>query len=96
MTDLSEIRLGGVHWTAIIGCPKKVDSMAMVAIVKLCSPLSHRVISLGRLPSASANCFLFNPFSRIRASSLLDMAKDRRVSSLFTRGSALSADKKIS
>ena len=28
--------------------------------MKLCSPLSQRVISLGRLPRASANCFLFS------------------------------------
>ena len=44
--------------TWIIGWPKKADSLERVAIVKLCSPLSHLVISLGRRSSFSANCFL--------------------------------------
>lgn len=77
------------HYTVIMGSPKKVESIARVDMVKLCSPLSHRVISLGRFPRASANCFLFKPFSRIRASSLLEMAKESRVSSRFSRGISL-------
>lgn len=51
----------------MIGLPKNAESMAIVAIVKLCSPLSHLVISLGRRPSASANCFLESPRSHIRS-----------------------------
>lgn len=74
------------YFTVIIGCPKKVDNMAIVAIVKLCSPLNHLVTSFGRFPKASANCFLFKPFCCIRASSLFEIAKERRVSSRFSRG----------
>lgn len=75
--------------TLIIGCPKNDDNFARVEIVKLCSPLSHRVISLGRLPRASANCFLLRPFSCINASSLFEIANESRVSSRFSRGISL-------
>lgn len=36
--------------TEMIDLPKNDDSMASVETVKLCCPLSHRVISLGRFP----------------------------------------------
>lgn len=55
--------------------PKKVESMARVEIVKLCCPLSHLVISLGRRPKASANCFFDNPRSVIRSYMRSDIAK---------------------
>ena len=52
--------------TVIIGCPKKEDSIARVDRVKLCCPLSHLVISHGRLPSERANSAFDNPFCVIR------------------------------
>lgn len=66
--------------TVMMGLPKKVDSIDNVATVKLCCPLSHFVISLGRLPNASANCFLVSPGSFIRKYILSDMSNDRLTS----------------
>ena len=63
--------------------------MAIVAKVKLCSPLNHRVTSFGLLPRACANCLLFSPFSCIRKFNLLEISKDNLVSSLFSFGISL-------
>lgn len=70
----------------MIGSPKNVESIAMVEIVKLCSPLSQRVISFGRFPMASASCFLERPFFCIRKSNLLDIAKESSTSNFVAAG----------
>lgn len=61
------------YLTVMMGWPKKEESLARVEIVKLCSPLSHLVISLGRFPMAWANCFFDNPLSCIKASRRLEI-----------------------
>lgn len=72
--------------TDIIDFPKNDDSMASVETVKLCCPLNQRVISLGRLPNCSANCFFERPRSCMSESILLDIAKDKLISSFISGG----------
>lgn len=60
--------------------------MASVAIVKLCSPLNQRVISLGRLPIASASCFFVIPLSCMSASKRLEISNDNLVCALSAGG----------
>jgi len=55
------------HLTVIIGWPKNEDSIVRVESVKLCCPLSHLVISHGRLPIERANSAFDNPFWVIRS-----------------------------
>lgn len=70
----------------MIDLPKNVDNMASVAIVKLCSPLSHFVISLGRRPIASANCFLDRPRSSISKWIRFDISNESFVASRSSFG----------
>ena len=65
-----------------MGSPKNVPSMLNVEIVKLCSPLNQRVISLGLFPIASANCFFVKRFFCISASKRLEIWKESRASAL--------------
>ncbi len=74
------------NYTVIIDFPKKVESIAIVEIVKLCCPLSHLVISLGRRPKASANCFFDNPRSCIRSYIRSEIAKVSLALSLSSAG----------
>ncbi len=69
--------VGSFQSTVIIGWPKKEESIARVDIVKLCSPLSQRVISLGRFPRASANCFFIQTlFMHKRVQSVRDSKRE--------------------
>lgn len=69
--------VGSFQSTVIIGLPKNVESMARVDIVKLCSPLNQRVISLDRFPRASANCFFIQTlFLHKRVQSVRDSKRE--------------------
>lgn len=65
--------------------PKYVDKSDSVRIVKLCCPLSHRVISLGRFPVALANSTFVMFFSLISDSMRFDIANSMSTS-LFIWG----------
>ena len=65
-----------------MGSPKKVPSMLNVEIVKLCSPLNQRVISLGLFPIASANCFFVIHFFCMSSSKRFEIWKESRASAL--------------
>ena len=79
----------GSYYIVIMGIPKKVESLAKVAIVKLCSPLNHLVTSFGRLPIAVASCFLLSPRCSISNAILSEIANDMRVSSRNSGGISL-------
>ena len=66
----------------MMGSPKKLPSMLKVEIVKLCSPLNQRVISLGLFPIASANCFFVIHFFCISSSKRFEIWKESRASAL--------------
>ena len=64
---------------------KYADKRESVRIVKLCCPLSHLVISLGRFPVALANSTFEMFFSLINDSMRLDIANSMSTS-LFIWG----------
>ena len=68
--------------TEMMGSPKNVPSMLNVEIVKLCSPLNQRVISLGLFPIASANCFFVIHFFCMSSSKRLEIWNESRASAL--------------
>lgn len=71
--------------TSIILSPKNVDNREIVLSVKLCWPLSHLVISLGRLPSLRANSSLVRWCFFIRLSIRFEISISKSIS-CFTSG----------
>ena len=70
-----------------MGSPKNVPSILKVEIVKLCSPLNQRVISLGLFLIASANCFFVIHFFCMSSSKRLEIWNESRASTVMFRSS---------